>query len=146
MTTEQDINQQLHRDVEAHNGKIYDGFLPDNFMASFKEALMDIPPGVHQLSMEYVESVIAKRNDEVSVLDVGTIINLIYMCPFRKIYSTLEEAIKTTKEFDRVRDEYNKKTEEFNKSMARKRKKLLEIAGIKSAAPFQNGMRVIGEA
>jgi hypothetical protein len=130
MLNEKEIARQIAEDEQRWNDAVYDGFLPQLFLDYFRKAMMILPPAQHKYNMAFVKTMINRKPDEVTNLEVGMMINIIYHCPFGEIYNSIEEAIDITMEFDKVRFEYNQKTEAINTSLNRKRAKLHEIAGI----------------
>lgn len=129
---EREIEQQIDDDVQKYNTSIYDGFLPQSFIDYFKKSLMVIPPGNHQYNMEKVKDMISRRPDEVRIIEVGMMINLIYACPFRELYDSVEQGIEMTMEFDKVREGFNKTTEDIERKLALKRQTLRKIYGLGS--------------
>lgn len=146
MTTENEINEQINRDVDAYNHKIYDGFIPTGFMDKFKKALMVTPVGTHQFNMDFIKRLIAKREDEVTVIEVGMIINLLFLTPPHMIFDSLEEYIDTIIEFSKLSDEYNKKNKEFENKIIMKRERLLKLSGVINSTPMKNGLGIVGKA
>jgi hypothetical protein len=146
MTTRQEIERQIQNDIDNYNNKIYDGFLPENFIEKFKQALMAVPIGTHQYSLEAIKKIISKRESEVNIVEVGMIINLLFMTPPNKIYDSLDQFINEMTEFNKVSVEYNRQNKEFEKTIIRKKDRLLKLSGIVDAVPYsQNGMQIIGK-
>lgn len=143
MTSEQQINEQLAKDMQDFYDKVYDGFIPNNFVQMFKKAIMHLAPAQHQYSMEKVRQILGRHPGEHTVLETSMMINAIYSTPFYLLYDSIEEAIRVTVEFDKVRKEYNKKVQEVERKMQAKRARLLKIAGIGgNSVP----MKIIAEA
>lgn len=126
---EKEIARQLAEDEERWNNAIYDGFLPKLFLDYFKKGLMVLPPAQHKYNMQLVKTMIGKKPDEVTNLEIGLMINIIYHCPFKEIYDSIEQAVDITMEFDKVRDEYNQKVSAIEGALTRKRNRLHELAG-----------------
>lgn len=136
MLTQAQIEEQLENDRIQFGDKIYDGFTHESLMSMFKKAMMRIPPGQHGLKMSYIQKLIVKKEDELSFMDVGNMINFIYAMPFNALYETLEEGIENTLIFDNVRADYNKLSQKFEGAQQRKKIKLYEIAGIGKSTPM----------
>lgn len=141
MTTEKEIDQQLDREVQAWYNKVYDGKpLPERFIEMFKKALMYVAPANHKYNMLAIKKMISQRSDEVTMVEVGMMINLIYSTPFDKLYSTPEEGVETTMLFDEIRREYNEIGAKFEGMMMKKRETLLRLSGVTKTTPFNRGL------
>lgn len=136
MTTAADLQKQFVKEVNEFNAKVYDGNVPKNFMEIFKKAFMALPPSLHKYDMTFAKKLVSKRYNEISFLELGGMINMIYDTPFEKLYDSIEEGIDTTIEFDRLQDEYNKISRDFQAKMKEKYNRLAEICGIKGSVPF----------
>lgn len=139
--TVQDIDKQIQDDMDRFNDSIYDDMLPLLFLDYFKKAVMVIPPAAHKCGLGFIKEIINKRPDEISVLEIGVIINFIYGCPFKELYENVEEAVDTTIAFDEFRARYNQKVSDLQDSLNRKKKKLLEIGGFLKAAKMVDGTK-----
>ncbi len=142
MTTEKDIQEQIRKDIDAHSNSVYDGSLPDSFREGFKQSLMFIAPANHRYNMGFIKTLVSKKADEVTVMEVGIMINLIFSTPWYLIYKNVEEGIDTTIEYEKVKDEYNAKSTEFERKISLKKRKLMEIAGLGEGktVPFNSGI------
>jgi len=129
MTTEKDIQDQIKRDIDARQNSIYDGKLPQSFLDGFKQSLMFIAPANHRYNMQFIKTLVAKRFDEITVMEVGVMINMIYATPWYLMYKDLNEGIETTIMYDTVRDEYNKQTQEFERKISAKKNRLMKLIG-----------------
>ncbi len=131
MITPQEIEAKLQReDIQPYLNKVYDDFLPESLVEQFRIAMMYLPPAAHQFPMKLVEAMAFKSANEVTVADLGHMINTIYSVPFASMYGSLEEGIEKTKVFDKIRDEYNKSTAAFERKVAVKRQRLLNLSGV----------------
>ena len=149
MTTEQEIEKQLNAQTLKWNEKIYDGKpLPADFIKIFKRAIFTIPPASHQYNMNKVKKMISQRADEVTMVEVGMMINVIYSTPPEKIYSSIEEAVDTTLIFDGVREEFNRVSAAFEYSMVGLKTRLMNMSGVvkKGGATIKMPSRIITDS
>lgn len=143
MLTEKDIKEQLDKEQSDQLNTIYDVTLPDNFMAMFKRAIMTVPVTVHKKTVSELRSIVSKRSDELTVGDVGFMINTVYATPFANLYNDINQALDVTEKFDEIRVRYNKESEKFMNSLERKKRKLMEIAGLSKAVPFNQTIQPV---
>lgn len=143
MTTPQEIDAQIQKDIDAFDRKVYDGFVPQSFLDMFKKAIMRIPPAQHQYPMAFIREILGKKQNEHTVGEVTRMINVIYATPFGDIYPDIDTAIETTEQFDKVRYEHNKKVQEFERKTIAKKQRLLSLAGVGNSHPMK---LVTGEA
>lgn len=143
MTTRAEIDKQIDADIERYNNSVYDGNVPDSFVEYFKKALMIIPPAAHKYKMGFLDALIKKHKSVITNLELGMMINLIYACPFKDIYSSLEEGIEITKQFDAVREEYNQKSSDIERQLMKKKQRLLSLSGIVGSADLGSGMAIV---
>lgn len=144
MTDAKSIEDQIIReDITPYHNSIFDGFLPESFIQQFRVAMMFLPVTAHNYSMKEVKRMISKRPDEVTNKEVGLMINAVYAIPWASMYSSIEEGIERTMEFDKIREDYNKNTSAFERKINAKRQRLLSLSGVQNSVPMQNGMKII---
>lgn len=141
MTDIKTIDEQLEReDIQPYLISIYDGHLPESFVEQFRVAMMLLPPTAHKYNMKDVRTMSRKRPNEISIRELGMMLNVIFAIPFSQMYATLEEGIEKTIEFEKIKDEYNQKTGAFERKIQAKRNRLLKLSGVgDNTAPF-NGL------
>lgn len=143
MLTEKDIKEQLDKEQLAQLDKIYDVNLPENFLDMFKRAIMTVPVTIHKKTVAELRVMISKRSDELTVSDVGFMINTVYATPFANLYHDIHQALDVTAKFDEIRIRYNKESEKFMDSQERKRRKLMELAGLSKSVPFNQTVQPV---
>lgn len=141
MTSPQEIDSQLEReDILPYLNSIYDADLPESIIEQFRVAMMVLPITAHKYSMKDVRTLSTRRASEVTVRELGMIINVIFAVSFASMYGSLEEGIEKTIQFEKIKDEYNKATGAFERKIQNKRARLLKLSGVgESTAPF-NGL------
>lgn len=128
--TEQEIDAQIVReDKEPYLEKVYDGFVPEQFPEFFRRSLMFIPVTAHRYNLDVVKGILDKHPNEYSNKEIGMMINLIFGVAWASLYPDLETAIKTTEEFNKIREEYNARSEEMEKKCDKKKLALMRING-----------------
>lgn len=136
MTTEVEINKQLEGDYNRFYAAVFDGELPSDLIERFKKALMALAPAATKYNSEVVKKIILKRVNELSVMDVGVIVNAVFAVPFEKVYNNIEEALDKNIELELIRESYNKAVEDIKVKLGKKKITLMNIAGIGNSAPF----------
>lgn len=141
MLTPEQIEDQLQRqDIQPYLNKIYDADLPDSLVDQFRVAMMYLPVTAHKYSMDDVETMSIRRGSEVTVREVGLMLNAIFAVPFANMYESIEEGIEKTRVFEKIRAEYNKETERFQNKINKKRQTLLSLSGVGNSIPI-NGLK-----
>ena len=79
----------------------------------------------------YIRKIIAKRDDELNIWEVGMVINVIVAAPRDRVFQSLEECLDVMEGIEKLRSNYNKVTKDLTDSLSRQRKKLMELAGLK---------------
>ena len=137
---EAQIEEQVQReDVLPYLNKVYDGNLPEEFIEQFRAAMMYLPPASHGLDMKKVKIMSTRMVNEVTVNELGLMINVIYSIPFASMYQSLEEGIEKTLLFDKIRAEYNRGTEAFERKIAKKKNTLRNLLSPGNTAQY-NGL------
>lgn len=143
MTTPQEIeNQVYNQDIIPYQNSIYDGYISEELIEQFRIAMMYIPATSHKYSMEDVDTIRQRKPDEVTVRELGMILNAVYAVPFISMYGSLEEGIEKTKGYDKIKDKYNQSTAAFERKCQAKMNRLLKLSGVGNSAPL-NGMKII---
>lgn len=141
MTSVQSIIDQIEReDRQPYLNSIYQNELPEAFVEQFRIAMMYLPPAAHQISMSKINEMSLRRPDEVTVEEVGIMINVIFSIPFVSMYQSLEEGIEKTKVFEKIKVEYNKSTSAFERRMEAKKDRLVKLSGIGDQTIKMNGL------
>lgn len=130
MLTVEDIDRQIAGDRNSFNSKIYDGYIHHNIVEYFKKAIIGIPPSMHQIKADAIRAIMNKRPDELNTWEVGTIINIVLAAKPKEVFDGMTELLEVLDVMEKVRTDYNKITEQYQKSEARKKVKLMEIAGL----------------
>ncbi len=127
--TQTDIEVQLKADYDKFSNQYYPGYTPDNIMAMFEKALIDVPPGVHNIGIGYLEKLIKKSKKELTTIDVGLVVNTIKAARWSVVFDgNISEAIKEMKNLDRVLVEYNKMANAFENEIQIRRQRLEQLA------------------
>lgn len=143
MTTHKEIEDQIHnQDIVPYLNSIYDGYVPDSLVPQFRIAMMHLPPTAHKYSMDDVKTLSERRSDEITVRELGMILNVIFAIPFISMYETIEEGIAMTMIFEKIKDDYNNSTAAFERKVQAKRNRLFKLSGVGNSAPI-NGMKII---
>lgn len=137
MTTEQEIDRQIAGDYKRFYDAVYDGKLPDDLVERFKKVLMALAPGTHMARMDVCKGIISKKPYDLTNLEVGVVINLIFTAPFDKIYDTIEEAIDCNMELEKVRNGYNLAVDQMQKVLSGKKERLMDMGGVTKSVPFK---------
>lgn len=137
MTTEVEINKQLEGDYNRFYAAVFDGELPSDLIERFKKALMALAPAATKYNTEVIKKIISKRVNELSVMDVGVVINAVFSVPFGKVYENIESALDKNIELELIREKYNKAVDEIKIKLSKKKVTLMNIAGIGNSAPFK---------
>lgn len=143
MTTEIEIDNQLTKDYAAFYNKIYDGELPESLLQNFKKAFMYLVPSTHQYFMSRVKEMAAKTIRDLSVMEVGMIINLIVSTPPEKLYSSFDEAVDSLAILHKLRDDYNKAVEENQRKLKAKKERLMQLSGVGNSVPLKSGLQKV---
>lgn len=131
--TEQDVKQSMNLAVQTFNNKVYQGFMPLDLIEKFKVAIMKMPPSNHAYRSDLIRSIVSKHQSDLTMLEVGVIVNLLYTIPPEVFFITLEEWLDFHDQLVRLNVEYNKETADFNKGLAKRERKLRELAGLDNA-------------
>lgn len=131
--TEKDIKESMNASYEQFNNHAYEGFIPDGLIEKFRVAFMTVPPKAHGLKAAKVAEIAKLREVDLTMIDVGCIVNLLYMCAPATFCVTFEEAVEYVEQLSKVHNEYNYKVEQFQKSMQRKEMHLRRLAGLDGA-------------
>lgn len=143
MTSKADLEAQIQReDIEPYLNSVYDGYLPDSLIDQFRIAVMHLPPTAHKYPMQEVEKLSLRRPNEVTVRELGMILNVIFAIPFVAMYHDLEEGICKTMIFEKIKDDYNQSTGAFDRKCQKKMERLLKLSGVGNSTPM-NGMKII---
>lgn len=144
MTTVEQLQDQIRKeDIEPFYAKVYDEDLPDSVIDQFRVAIMMLPPTAHKYSMRDVALLIQRRPDEVTIRELGMIINVIFAVPWQSMYESPEEGIEKTLVFERIKDDYAKRLAAFERKCDAKMQRLMKLGGITHSAPMTNGMKII---
>lgn len=145
MTSPEQIEQQITKeDILPYLHGVYDGYVPESLIEQFRIAVMHLPVTAHRYSMEDVEKISLRNPKEVTVRELGMIINVVFSIPFVAMYESLEEGIAKTMIFEKIKDDYNKSTAAFERKVEAKRKRLLGLSGVGNSTKMGgNGMKII---
>lgn len=140
MTTPQELEAQIYReDILPFNNGVYDGYLPEEFVDQFRIAMMMIPVTSHQYSMDDVERLSLRRPGEITRLELGMMLNVVFAVPWASMYGSIEEGIEKTRNYERIKREYNEESEAFQVKCRKKLSRLLKLSGISNSTPMING-------
>lgn len=143
MTSADDIADQIEKeDIIPYLNKIYDGFVPESVVEQFRVAMMHLPPSLHKYSMLDVETMANKKAGEINNREIGMMLNVIFSIPFATMYSSLEEGVEKTREFEKIKTEYNKNSAAFQRKCDAKRARLLKLSGVGNSSGM-NGMKIL---
>lgn len=143
MTTPEQLQDQIQReDITPYLNSIYDADLPESLVEQFRVAIMLLPITAHKYSMRDVAVMIKRRSDEVTVREVGMMLNVIFSIPWANMYDSPEEGIEKTVVLERIMEEYNKSTAAFDRKCQAKMQRLLKLSGVGNSTPM-NGMKII---
>ena len=137
MTTEQEIDRQIAGDYKRFYDSVYDGPLPDDLVDRFKNVLFYSAPAAHKCKMDLCKSIVSKKPYDLTNLEIGVIINLIFGVPFCSLYKTVEEAIDANIELERIRDAFNSTVNQMQEVLSKKKDRLMSLSGVTGAAPFK---------
>ena len=130
MTTQHDIDEQFKKDYQKFWDQNFDAFTPEGLIEKFKVAIMKIPPGVHQYNLGVLERIFKKKEYDLNFLEVGMIVNQIFMIPFECLYITIEEGLEYTKQLEKLRIDFNEQVDKRQSELEKKRKRLYQLAGL----------------
>lgn len=147
MMTKEDIARQMTKRSEEAYSRPYTGraAFPDDIIDVYKKAVMAHSySGLENSDTQKIKQVAGKRHDDLSIIEVGWVINVIFSTPFDKLFASFEEAMDWVDKLNEVREEYKVITTAIQKELIRQQDALLKIAGIKGAVPMNKG--IIAEA
>lgn len=129
MTTVEDIDNQIKNDLNRFWQSRYDGNIPSGFIYRFRSALMFHNAKSLQGSIPVMRALINAKEEDLSFLQVGIIINTIFAVPFNAMYDSPEQAFDALEELHEIELEYNELVEKNATTLQKKKNKLLEISG-----------------
>lgn len=129
MTTVDQIDEQIKNDLNRFWQSRYDAHIPSGLIYRFRTALMFHNARSLQGSIPVMRELIAAKEEDLSFLQIGIIINTIFNVPFDAMYDSPEQAFDALEELHEIELEYNERVEKNAKTLERKRNKLMEIAG-----------------
>ena len=145
MTTQKDIDEQIRKDVRIFNDKIYDGYPipePDKLMSRFRRAVRSVSNEKTTHNLAYVKTLAKKRPDELSFVEVGMIVNVIFMAKPSDVFDSFDEYVDVGAELQNLNVEYNKAIKEMEEKMKKKHATLSSLAGITgNSTQFKSGLR-----
>lgn len=141
MTTQKEIDEQIHQDYTRFYQSIYDGELPPDIMYKFRTCLMWHNAKSLPTFPVAVKNILEKKEHDFTFFDVGVIINTIMPVPYNCIYESPEQAIEATIEYVQLQEAYNKKVDQTNQQLERKRAKKYEICGLTKTAKLNGTLK-----
>lgn len=127
--TKADIDRQLKQGADLFYSQKYEFDLPENLLEVFKRALFVTPPAVHKYQSSYTSALLAVKSvKDLTILNVGHIMNLIMACRPIDVHDTIEEAIEWIGIAEAVSLDYSKLTVPFEKSQRKKEESLMQLA------------------
>jgi TusA-related sulfurtransferase len=136
MLTQQDIENQLKGVVNAFYSANYDGELPTDLIEKFRIAIMEVSPMSHQIQGAEILEIAKKRIDELTILQVGRIINVLVTVPPSKLHDTLEDAFAFNSKLEKIMQSHNLMVANFEKKLAKQKTSLETIGGVNNSVPF----------
>lgn len=130
MLTEEDINLEVQNDFANYYNKPYDGELPDSLIELFKIALFKVPPQIHQLHVSKLKYLCNVKPRDLTVIEVGIVMNVIMAASFDVLYKDLEESLDSHGELEIVQMKYNKDVAELENRCVSKRNSMLRLSNI----------------
>lgn len=144
MTDAQSLQDQIRReDIEPYLNSIYDGFVPESLVDQFRVAIMLLPLTAHKYSLRDIDLMSKRRPDEITVRELGMMLNVVFAVSWASMYTSIEEAIEITFAFEKLKEEYNKSTGAFDRKCQAKLQRLMKMSGITHSTPMNNGMKII---
>lgn len=133
MTTIQDIDRQIQKDVDNFNNSIFDGNLPSEVFDAYSKAVSKLSSRQFCKDYKIVKSILSKRIDELTIIEVGFLMNTIGDRPIEEFGLTLHASFELAEKINNLTASYNKITAEFEKKIIKKRSKLLELSGVNNS-------------
>lgn len=131
--TEAYIRKEIEQDYKDFYSKRYDGYIPPNIVEKMRTSLFGMCPRNFQAPPVLLKTIIGKKDEDLSFVDMGTIVNTIFNVPLNFLHETLEEGLDYTELLYKMQEDFNQRVEAFNKSEERKQKRLMDLGGLTNA-------------
>lgn len=142
--TEQEINDSINKEFQQVFNRRHDypNGLPFGFVSKFSLLLLHIPYIVGDgfawgCSPENARKIIAKRDEDLTFLEVGIVVGLLLRGSQAMHFDTAEEAVDYVDELLDVKEWHNQKQARLTKELNSVKQRRMKIAGLdKGTAPF----------
>jgi hypothetical protein len=143
------LNQkQVDKQISEERNKFYHGVyngdiaIPENIQEVFSKAIFSgVLPQDHQIHVSSLRRMTTKPLNELTNVEIGSMINVILTTVFDKIYPDMETALTSHEHIEKFVMYYNEVVNKFNEALDKKRMALMQII-----QPNGNGMRIIANA
>lgn len=138
------VDEQINEERNKFYHGVYNGevAIPENIQEVFSKAIFSgVRPQDHQIHVASLRRITTKPTNELTNVEIGSMINVILSTVFDKIYPDMETALESHEHIQKFVMYYNEVVSKFNEALDKKRKSLMSII-----QPQGNGMRIIASA
>ena len=138
---QQKVEEQINEERLKFYKSAYVGevAIPKNILVLFRDALFfGTPPIEHQIHVASIRRILGKKTHDLTVAEIGSIINVVAGTSFSKIYEDLNQALDSHEAIEKFIRHYNDNVAVFNKALDKKQATLMQLI-----QPGGNGMRKI---
>lgn len=110
----------------AHYTSKLDSALPENFMQLFKKSVFKMSPKGHNVPMSILKDWVGKPEDELTIGQIGKMIDFITSVPMETLFETLESAVDYLRPVEILAEKLRASNQVFEDEMEKKENKLKE--------------------
>lgn len=128
MNTVQDIEKQIEGEYAKFQQSFFLGTVPKDLIENFKKAILDMAPNRHQLHTKTIKTIIGKKTNELTYVELGMVVNTILAAPLFTLSEDLTSALIKLEKIETVRNDYNLAVQRKEAELMQKKQTMLKLA------------------